>query len=387
MADPQLNTREDDLEVPAKRQRLDDNEEATAITAESQPLEKTMTTILPKLIKRILGYLDLESLLKVAHTCKHLQSIALEKFGDSFQNREIRLQPFETSRYSLASGIRLSPINFIQVNGLDFCYPFLRCFGRKISNLIVFYNNNSVGTQTQTDHLDRYINRYCADSLTHITFDCKKKFSNKHFAKPFKNVTEVQVIGGNLEDQFLHFVDWFPNLGHLELWFEITVDDDATAVSLPNLKYLSIKVQGFSGHFTCENATRFLRANPQLDNLRIYSDNSLTKTEFGKLLNMFNRHPSITKLKLGECLADATPAEVDRLIKEHPLLEKLDLQEITFSAESALKLMRKIDSLKEIKMNARNAFECKILLRRLGGGWRGHLCTADDDCKVSLIKH
>lgn len=389
MSDEQLNgnnSHDDGVESPPKRQKRDDNDEDESInTPESETAPKSITTISETLVKKIFSSLDLESLMNVTHTCKHLQSIAIEKFGDDFELNEIRLCPFATRRHSQASGIRVSPIYYIQVNGLDFCYPFLRCFGSRILELNVSYNNNLVGTQNQTNHLDRYINQYCADSLTSIVFDCKRTFSSENFTKPFKNVTEVQIIGGNLGDQFPNFANWFPNLRHLEMWFEIIVNHNATAVLLPNLTHLSIKIQGLNGHFTNENVTDFLHANPQLESLTIYSDNPITKTPFGMLLNMINRHPMIRKFKLGECLADVNKAEVKRLINEHPLMEELDLQEISFSSADALTLLRNLKSLKLFILRLPNRFECSSLVRQLTRGWKHHFMS-EERTHVTLRK-
>lgn len=67
-------------------------------------------------------------------------------------------------------------------------------------------------TDSQNDHMDQYINRFCADTLTSISFHEKSRFSVDNFQKPFANVTEVQIIGVNLEKKLPHFIDWFPNV-------------------------------------------------------------------------------------------------------------------------------------------------------------------------------
>lgn len=386
MADAQLNCQtdhEDGPEPQQKRRKRDGKEEEPV---ESEAESKSITNISSKLIDRIFTFLDLESLLRVAHTCKQLQNAAIAKYNDDFSQREVRLYPFESRRHSQASGIRLSPINFMQVFGLDFCFPFLRCFGAKMSHLNVLYNFNRVGTQTQRDHFDRYINQYCADSLTSIIFDCKPTFSNENFTEPFKNVTEMQIIGGKLGEQLPNFVNWFPNLSHLEIWFEITIDDNTTAVCLPNLKRLSIKVQSLLGYFTSQNVTKFLYANPQLQILTIYSDNSSTNTEFGKLLNMFSKNPCITKLKVGECLSYVNEDEANQLLLEHPLIEVLDLQDIAFSVDSALILIRKLESLTVFKFCVKRRGEYDRLVSQLDISKWTHNSMVGDDTLIILRK-
>lgn len=367
MADLQVNCPNDSDDggrPPQKRQRCDKNEQEPIDAPDLQ--RASLTNISSNFINRIFGSLDLESLLHVAHTCKHLQVAATAKYSDVFSEREVRLFPFESRRHSQASGIRVSPLNYTEVFGLDVCFAFLRCFGGEVLKLNACYNSNEVGTQAQRNHLDRYISQYCADSLTSIIFNCKTSFSNEYFTKPFKNVTQVQIIGGQLGQQFPNFAQWFPACQDLELWYEIKIDDNATFVSFPNLTRLSIKVQGLSGYFTRENATKFLHANPQLESLTLYSDNSISRTEFSEVMDMLHPHSVVTKLKVGEFWACVNVDEAKRFTAEHPVIEELCLQDVIFSENSALIVLRNLKSLKRFDFSMKTQPECNSLVRRLG---------------------
>lgn len=53
-----------------------------------QPEAKTITNIYYDCLERSFDYLDLESLLNVARTCKRLQIAAAAKFDDDFDEKQ-----------------------------------------------------------------------------------------------------------------------------------------------------------------------------------------------------------------------------------------------------------------------------------------------------------
>lgn len=89
---------------------------------------KTITNIYYDCLERIFEYLDIESSLNVAGTCKRLQIGAAHYFSEKFSNMEIMLHEAHVpyiSKYKES----------IDCCGLKHSLPFLRIFGHKISKL------------------------------------------------------------------------------------------------------------------------------------------------------------------------------------------------------------------------------------------------------------
>lgn len=86
---------------------------------------KTITNICYDCLERIFDFLDLENLLNVARTCKRLQIAAAAKFSDVYGKKRNFIKVY---RYFLNEGINFLNPNLIEVNGLESCLPFLRCF-------------------------------------------------------------------------------------------------------------------------------------------------------------------------------------------------------------------------------------------------------------------
>lgn len=96
---------------------------------EASPIEPAaITNIYYDCLERIFDFLDLESLLNVAKTCKRLQIAAAANFDDRFGKKIVELYDVEES-------------DEIKVDDWVMILPFLRCFGSKIFNLKVNYMN------------------------------------------------------------------------------------------------------------------------------------------------------------------------------------------------------------------------------------------------------
>lgn len=127
-----------------------------------QDAVKSLTNIYYDCLENIFDYLNLEDLLNVAQTCKRLGIAAAAKFGDLCDKQCVHMAvqengPFD-ERLELAG-------NGVQVFGLRFCLPFLRCFGAKIMDLAVHY-----GQIEKDAEMNRYISQYCAKTLTSTMF-------------------------------------------------------------------------------------------------------------------------------------------------------------------------------------------------------------------------
>lgn len=86
----------------------------------------------------------------VAGTCKHLQLAAAAKFGIQYGKMTIYVHLVQSlnaiDEY----------VNDIMLDGLRFGLPFLRCFGAKLSNLMIVYDRS---TDRQIDHLHNHVSQ------------------------------------------------------------------------------------------------------------------------------------------------------------------------------------------------------------------------------------
>lgn len=69
---------------------------------EAKPEAKTITDICFECLERIFDFLDLESLLNVADTCKRLQMVAATKYGNNYGGKTIFLSPPQKPGVSVA---------------------------------------------------------------------------------------------------------------------------------------------------------------------------------------------------------------------------------------------------------------------------------------------
>lgn len=144
-----------------------------------------ITSICNELIDRIFDFLDGKSLLNVAGTCKRLQVAATAKFGQKFGKKLAMLHP-KTSPPTICEyeGV-------VAVYGLKYVLPFLRCFGSKTTSLKLSRDQPTASKKEM--HLYRYVQQYCADTVTKLHFEIEYRvgamfpvelFSN---SKPFQS--------------------------------------------------------------------------------------------------------------------------------------------------------------------------------------------------------
>lgn len=330
-------------------------------------MTKTITNICNELIDRIFDLLDFESLMNVANTCKRLQIAAAAKFSQIHAKKCIWLSGLEFDE----SGNPFPGIDYedysMNIDGLKFCFPFLRCFGAKIPDLNVLYSEM---TDLQSNRLDYYINQYCADTLKKITLDDKQTFSVDSFSKPFKSVTNLDLTDVNLGNHFPNFVNWFPNLNDMNMSNLHTSDETTIAVHFPHLEHLRINFYPDSKndptHFTFEDATDFLRANKQLKSFEIQTYGGL---RLGYFLDMISENTSIIKLHIFDII-DVSEIEFNRLVSEHPLLENLCLRSSTCTADMVIILTRQLKSLKQLSITVMNHSECDRFINQLDNKWK-----------------
>lgn len=154
--------------------------------------------------------------------------------------------------------------NGIEIQGLKMTLQYLRCFGQSIPELSIKYNKSK---SKRYQHVHHHINKYCAETLTKITFWVKSNIPIKNFVKPFVNVENVCVYFGDLGNQLPSFVVWFPNVR--ELYLEhISYDHRFINASFQHLGHLLYSEEDCNGS-TINGVNTLLALNQHLETLNI----------------------------------------------------------------------------------------------------------------------
>lgn len=316
-----------------------------------------------ELLAKICEFLDPESLLNVADTCKRLQIAAATQFGDRFGDNYIWFLKSDLTEKTRTSGVYLGN-GEIDVIGIKFALRFLRCFGGKIAHLehpFSYIRNNN---------FQHYINHYCADTVTSITSYGEETFPIENCSNPFRNVEKLAISEVNLRKQLRDLMKLFPNLRHLEMT-DIQIDENAFAVCFPRLNHLTLKVDASDGclenEFTAKNSSQFLRANRQLQSLDLFSFNRIT---FNELLDMISKNALLLKLQMSGEHTEANAADVEKFVNEHPLIEELYLPDCVLTVDNATKLISRLSALKEFEIQFRLGYEHDKFVNQLGNKWQ-----------------
>lgn len=191
----------------------DNDETITHVNIET----KSINNICYEVVENFFEFLDVESLLNVAGTCKRLQNAAVTKFSYDFGKMRtiiamsyVRNAPFVRDRN-------------IHVYGMKYSLPFLRSFGAKISNLSIWNQfeppvNTHLMRYLLCMRLYGYINKYCATTLTNLSI-YDRSFPMGIFAKPFTKVEKLEIFSSSLTDGLFNIGNIFPNLCYLEICF------------------------------------------------------------------------------------------------------------------------------------------------------------------------
>lgn len=303
--------------------------------------EANITSIYYDCLEHIFDYLNFESLLSVAQTCRRLQIAAAAKFRDDFDGKRIELYLYRPNDWQ--SGIYCLP-NCIFIVNLKFCLPFLRCFGAKITELLVDYSGLPL---EQCGRVNQYISEFCADTLTKTVLLGQPVFSIELIQKPFKNVTSVTICEARIENQLSTFVDWLPNLRRLKL-NKVELSTDDVVASFPQLEHLSFTIapEASMGHLTYNQAVHLLNANRQLHSLKIIS---------------------YYVMDVG-MIKDSN--ELIRFANEHPLIDDLDMRTSILKADNAISIFRQLNSLKHFGFLVQDQSEHDHLLNNVDEAWQ-----------------
>lgn len=348
-------------------QKLDRNEENVEATQ-----TKLITNIYYDCLDRIFEYLDIESLLHLADTCKRLQIAAAHYFGEKFSSIII------SSHRNMAVSELVMRDGLIESTGLRFSLPLLRCFGNKISYLNVnsaFYNN----------YLKEYIVKYCGVTLRRIAFNnCQPVFPSEIYQQPFKSVETIYVYDVVLKEQLTNVAQWFPFLKNL--FAVISFDTDFVGVCLSHLQILVIEsANDVQADLTDKCLINLLQANRQL---KFFSINIGRKVVLSTLLAMISGNTSILDLSVDTLPMDVyatiieSGTELMRFANEHPSIRFLSLVGYSFRADDAIAFIREHNSLQKFTFNVKGHSEYDRLQSQLDENWKINLNRVAVDLRI-----
>lgn len=347
-----------------KSDQLHDVEDESLDESDDETIDEAVaiTNICYDCRERIFEFLNLESLLMLACTCKRLQVAAAAKFWHDFgKKKEVVLYPCQPEvKFAVHT-------DEIDVFGLKFCLTFLRCFGigfdDKTLDLSVGYRpiydaNGGVKLPVE-NYVDEYINCYCADTLSSVYFAGKSQFSNQTFKKPFKKCEKVELHGCDLVNLFDNIVNWFPKLGYLKI-SSCRFDGMANEISLVNMAttHLKVLILNFgSDPYPFGIFTKLLQANPQLQNVNFRSS---SKLRLSTILNEISTNAMLKQLVVENIYASVVnvkPDELARFAVEHAMVEELVLKDYRLKAIDAINFVRKMKSMKRFGFKVKDLFE------------------------------
>lgn len=348
--------------------QLDENDGGPSVKRQKVVEKKRITNIHYDCLERIFELLDVESLLSLADTCKRMQIGAAQYFGDEFGDRLIVLDSFD----GVAPGL-LVDNRFIVSTRLKLCLALLRCFGHKMSYLFIKTNHH-------IDHLVQYVMKYCGDALADITFhQCLPAFPIENCQQPFKHVEKMSVANAVLSGQLASIVHCFPFLKFFNM-DDVSFHADFVAVCLPQMKYLTIKIDhDVQGDATERGLSNLLHTNPQLQSLSIELDK---KMALSTLVEIISGNTSITDLVMVPNptsiltvvdVAEENTAVLTRLANEHSSIVNLYLPEYRLTADDAIAFIRQLTSLTSFLFNVRNNSEFVRFTDQLDKQWKVNL--------------
>lgn len=335
---------------------------ATVKRAAAVPETRSITNIYYDCLELIFEFLDLTNLLNVAQTCKRLQIAAAAHYYGSYRQRQVVLKCID-SVDTTQHGILVHGDDAIDVTGMTFCLPFLRCFGPKLDYLCVIVHTDTIPCCYL---VDEYLNKYCADNIVDVDFLLKQRFSPDAYKKPFTKLKSMVLRHGNL-NQISRFVDKYPELCRLETDGCSIRHPDFVVPTLPQLVHLHIDI---SCHLAEKSFIQILRSNKQLRCINLFMGGEL-KVTMTKLLDMLSEN---TSLKAFLIKSEKTPiivdaSELQRFANEHGNITDLDLCPCELGADDAIAFMEKIVTLNSIRFRVKKHEEYTRLVAKMNSKW------------------
>lgn len=252
---------EDDI-IPIKKPKIEKD------TPEDVIEPKQITDVNNDCLEHLLKCLSLADLLNVADTSKQLVDAAKLAFASKHGRKTIVLNSFP---YSISQTI-VNHSDEIWIFDFPTCLRILRCFGSVIAKLHVYYNFDD---DLPRSKLDRYIQEYCAASLTEIQFHKAPANAMKHLRK--LEFPKVETVGFNdiskkLAGNLLNVKKCFPNVRNLKLIKCNAALSNCISTKFIKLEHLSIDFDHMTRLKYMANCLLCLDLNPQLQSLHIAGD-------------------------------------------------------------------------------------------------------------------
>lgn len=303
--------------------------------------ERNITNLYYDCLERIFDFLDVNSLLNVAGTCKRLQIGAANYFGEKFGNYQTHLVWIPTVNI----GLHRDCNDYIISPNSKTSLALLRCFGNKISYL-------DIRTAKHANHLKEYIIQYCCEALKNICFTaCRPMLPMQNYQKSFENIEVVRIWSKVLKEELTNVVHWFPNVKCLELT-DISFDTDFRAVHFPQLEELAICFIGGISILAHDKkcVINLLHANSQLTDLTIIWG----LTDFSPIIELISDNSSISQLMVAGSIsevdrADENAVQLKRLVEKHPSIVSLKLINYVFNVDDVIAFFRQNNSLRKIE--------------------------------------
>lgn len=330
------------------------------------PPPMKITNLIDDCLVKIFEFLDLRNLFNVALSSEWLRPAAREEYQHRFGTQKVHMN-IDDMFYGLTCGPYVYG-DEIKVHGFKMCLQFLRCFGPSIRNLGVWYKRWS---DKQCQHIDEYVNKYCADALIAVEFVGKPCISTVHFEKPFVNVEKLEILNCDLSDQLPSFPQWFPNVRTLALC-DVCMDKRFIERAFHHLQDLRIDINKNDARcFQDEDVAKLVQmCSHQLHslNIRVHGDEGLT---FNALLDLIEIHATLRNLYIDmfacTTVQEASVSQVQRLIQKHPELVILDIPNYKITVENAIALIQQLDSLKRFRFQLKNRRQYNGLVACLVG--------------------
>lgn len=331
---------------------------------------------------KMFNHLNLIDLLKLADANKLLVPAARYVYKNKFGTKTVRISGCDDLRPNTRANARTGRVSkstaprerfpgSINIRHLKWSLQFLRCFGPSITHLSIYYNKSK---SPRYQFVHQYMNQYCAESLIEISFRDLSNIKIQNFnERPFANVTTVNIFDSHLGKQLPSMVEWFPNLRSLKL-SKIRLNHRFVNANFRHLENLEICENDCNG-FTINDIGTFLSLNHQLRSINITSLTYPQQFSIARLLDIIRDNVLIEKLIVRivseSMFSEIKPAEIDRILNEHPALVELDLLFSQFKADDVIVLHRQLKSLKKLNFTMFPS-EYEKLQPNLDNGWVSH---------------
>lgn len=259
-----------------------------------------LTDVNSDCLEKVFEYLNLGDLLNVIDASKQLHQPAYVLLNRDYIRSDQYL--------SIGSLCRVRPqlyelsYDFINIRDVKTALQFLRCCGKFVSEIdFAFYEDLTparLHTKRSTE-LDQfvlnYIQKYCLETLTKITFRGSAKDMNglKSIEKPFPLIEKVSFVDCPLPDQSKWLLTLFPAMSDLSVeMFDFKTQNTFDgfkniAHHFPHLERVHLSNSKYSrAPNYLENMLALLRLNPQLRflSIREYNKENLFSEENALIL-------------------------------------------------------------------------------------------------------